>query len=229
MRLVFTIMLTFLFGISVLGQDQDASDLNGNNVTRSKKGPISADVGIYSGYGWNSRGCSQCYEDEWTGGWLFGMKFGVQFPKKFATALVLQYWKANSDLWKNPDNIEYTRNSFYVHLAGYYYPLAKPDFFLKGSAGINIFNYTPSEPVQWDNGRQTMGKLSHVGPGFSLGLGYTLRITNKVDLTPAIDYLYHPFSRLKGEGPNQYVSGTKGSHNLYISLGLNGHIFDDVP
>ena len=229
MRLVFTIMLTFLFGISVLGQDQDASDPNGNNVTRSKNGPISSDFGFYSGYGWNSQGCSQCYEDELTGGWLVGMKLGVHYPKKFAIGVIAQWWMIGSDVWKYTPDLEYKRNSIFIHLAGYYYPLHKPNFFLKGSAGINFFNYTPSEPVQWDNGRQTMGKLSHVGPGFSLGLGYTLRITNKVDLTPAIDYLYHPFSRLKGEGPNQYVSGTKGSHNLYISLGLNSHIFDDVP
>lgn len=143
--------------------------------------------------------------------------------------MIIQFWMAGSDLWKTRDNIEYERNSISFHLAGYYYPLQKPDFFLKGSAGINLFNYTPSEPVILDNGKQTMGMLSHVGPALSVGLGYVLRVTKTTSFTPAIDYMYHPFSRLKGEGPNQYVSGTNGSHNLHISLGLNLYIFDDVP
>jgi hypothetical protein len=222
-------MLTFLFTVAVFGQDQDAYDPKRNDVTLSKNDSNSVDFGFYSGYGWNSQSCSQCYEDAWTGGWLVGMKLGMHYPKKFAIGIIAQWWMVGSDVWKYTPDLEYKRNSIFVHLAGYYYPLHKPDFFLKGSAGINIFNYTPSEPVIWDNGQQTMGKLSNVGPGFSFGLGYILRISKKVDLTPAIDYMYHPFSRLKGEGPNQYVSGTHGSHNVYISLGLNSHFFDNDP
>lgn len=230
MRVVFTIMLTFLLASSASGQDPDISEPPNENVVKpAQTGPIGVDIGLYSGYGWNSQVCSQCYEDQWTGGWLFGLKIGVQYPKKFAAGVVIQFWLPGSDLWKNGDQLEYDRNSIYFHLAGYYYPLQKPNFFLKGSAGINIFNYTPSEPITWDNGRQTMGTLSSVGPGFSFGLGYALRITKKVDLTPAIDYLYQPISRLKGEGPNQYISGTNASNNLYISLGLNVHYFDFVP
>jgi hypothetical protein len=230
MRVVFTIMLTFLLAISASGQDPDISETSDDNgVKRSENRPIGNDFGIYVGYGLNSPGCSQCYQDPWTGGWLVGMKLGVIFPKKFTIGIISQFWMQGSDLWKNSANIEYKRNSIYIHLAGYFYPLRKPDFFLKGSAGINFFNFTPVDSVRLDNGRQTMSTLRNVGLGFSVGLGYTLKITKKVDLIPSIDYLYQPFRQLKGEYPYQVVSGTSGSHNLYISLGLTSHIFDDDP
>lgn len=117
MRVAFTIMLTLLFTPAVFAQDLDAHALSiENNLEKPKNGPIGTDFGIYFGYGWNSQGCSQCYDDQWTGGWLVGM-----------------------------------------------------------------------------------------------------------------DYLYHPFHQLKGDGPNQYVSGAYGSNNLYISLGINTHDFDFVP
>jgi hypothetical protein len=222
-------MLTFLMGFSVYAQEPDVNDLSDplyeKTVRHDKDSFYFAEVAFYSGYGWNSQGCSQCYEEPWTGGWLFGVKMGVRMSKKFATAVIIHFWKAGADLWKQPsDRIEDDRGSFFVHLAGYYYPFRKPSFFLKGSAGLTIFNFTPTYYLTLDNGWPMFETISDVGLGYSLGLGHEFKITKTVFLTPAIDYLYHPFRQLKGDLPNEVLSGAFGSSNLYISLGINWRI-----
>jgi hypothetical protein len=74
MHLVLSILLTFLTAFSAKAQDPDKTDPTGPPYGKSdkqfKNAPLGFEIGFYSGYGWNSPGCSPCYPEQWAGGWL---------------------------------------------------------------------------------------------------------------------------------------------------------------
>lgn len=95
-----------------------------------------------------------------------------------------------------------------VTAAAYFYPMERSGFFLKGGAGIAYFSTSPSNSGAGADGAAV---------GFTIGLGYDLRVGRNISLTPVGNLLYGSVGDLQLNG------GTvlRGWKQTIIEFGLD--------
>jgi len=109
------------------------------------------------------------------------------------------------NLWTKDQN-GVTESVGNVSAAVYFYPSPRSGFFLKGGVGVGSFQLS-----------QGGSSASADGIGFLTGLGYDIRLSNKVSLSPIANFYYGHDGDLK-DGSTVVIPGIK---HAIVDFGLS--------
>jgi hypothetical protein len=137
------------------------------------------------GYGTADFNCDNCGDTSRDGGATANLALGGTLSEQFLLGVESDGW------YKKESGVHNLLGNF--TLAGYFYPSAKGDFFLKGGVGSASYLFSNGS-LEDDNGL-----------GFMAGAGYDIAIGRKTSLTPTVAFNF----------------GTMGDHQGRRSVTIN--------
>ena len=160
-------------------------------------------AGFGIGYGSANTSCDDCTSGPRVGGYTAWLKAGGTLNPSVRLGVLADGWShISSGVTETMGNL--TASVFL-------YPRASSGFFLTGGAGFSDYRL------------DTSPSITGTGWGFTVGLGYDLRIGGELSLTPVANYGWGGVGDLSyGDGGGFYTTGWKQNY-LDFSLGLTFH------
>lgn|GEM_PF-5238845 len=146
--------------------------------------PFNFWIGGGFGYGSADKVCPDCDETERPGGSTFQGALGFALTPRILIGLETAIWVDGWGLWNSSGRKIYSNH---LLLMSYWYPLKRSRLFAKFGAGLSSYtaydryvpytNFLPSE-------------VHGEGLGMAAGLGYDLKISRRLCISPTVAYFY---------------------------------------
>jgi hypothetical protein len=132
--------------------------------------------GAGAGYGSADAHCDVCNGGERAGGPTLSLRLGGTLSEHILLGGELNFWT------KEQEGV--TLNLYNYSGTVTFYPRASSGFFIKGGAGLSSID------TEVRQGTTVTTRNIGTGLGVIAGAGYDLRVSRKISITPALDFLY---------------------------------------